>query len=323
MIRNRTVLVLGAGASRPYDFPTGAELKRRIHRLVEQGGTNDHWRRSFDGCDFDWNDFLKFGKSLIQAPTGSVDAFLEARREFIPVGKHAIAYELTRNETPSRMEDIGGKFDSKNWYRWLFQFMTDEGVDNFPHNQLSVVTFNYDRSFEFFFINALMHGFGLSWGDARKLMGTIPIVHVHGQLGELIEVGHDENSRSYNTDPDPRLIRIAARGIRIVHEISDGSNELMDGYHRSHRILEKAETLLFLGFGFHPSNISRLMAIKCRSLIDPHGWGTYVGETESQIESIVRPAFKKCGLDFFYGSLGSEKSVLDFLRENVHLLVRV
>ena len=91
MITTPTVLVLGAGASCPYGFPTAKELKNRI---CEVFSNPDVISRLAKGLDRSSDQFVEFREAFWKSGTSSVDAFLEARPEFLAVGKLAIAYCL-------------------------------------------------------------------------------------------------------------------------------------------------------------------------------------------------------------------------------------
>jgi hypothetical protein len=56
--------------------------------------------------------------------------------------------------------------EQPRWYEKLFQLMADGG--DFGNNQLSVVTFNYDRSFEAFIFTALQNLYGPRYIDKAE-----------------------------------------------------------------------------------------------------------------------------------------------------------
>jgi len=133
MIRNKVVLVLGAGASQPYEFPSGTSLKREAQAIIPHN--DDEFRQSFLPGGLDIEEFKEFSRELARSPVGSVDAFLEARRDFVDIGKHVIAYLLIKRENPKALGDLSPK-DNENWYRYLFQLMTTEGLGGFKENNL-------------------------------------------------------------------------------------------------------------------------------------------------------------------------------------------
>jgi hypothetical protein len=116
MIGKRVVLVLGAGASRPYGFPTGGELCQWIQGIFAE--TDDaklrvsmHQKvvpflREFG---FEADDRKEFVDALSKSARESVDAFLEFRPEFLRIGKALMAYFLVLRE------DEGTLFRTHDW----------------------------------------------------------------------------------------------------------------------------------------------------------------------------------------------------------------
>ena len=94
MISVPTVLVLGAGASKPYKYPLGQELVTNICDNLSR--RNSDQCKTMQNC-FNWNEINSFRKSLLFSGKNSVDGFLEHRKEFIDIGKTAIAFTAHRN----------------------------------------------------------------------------------------------------------------------------------------------------------------------------------------------------------------------------------
>lgn len=98
MIKINTVFILGAGASRPFEFPTGPELVERVIKSLQESGIGRADKPSaFDhlhdlGIEVD--EIRRFQRHLRLSGAMSVDVFLEHRREFLEIGKAAIAANL-------------------------------------------------------------------------------------------------------------------------------------------------------------------------------------------------------------------------------------
>ena len=93
---------------------------------------------------------------------------------------------------------------------------------------------------------------------AEKVNG-INIIHLHGQLGYLpwqCERTSDYNhrSREYIVQIDSINIKVGADNIKIIHEDIDNDKEFQKAY----ELLDNADRIFFLGFGFHPTNLKRL-----------------------------------------------------------------
>ncbi len=106
-----------------------------------------------------------FRDALIPRPF-SIDRFLEHRPELIEIGKEAIAVVLTSKEKRDSLDSIAG---DRTWMHLLLERM-NAAKDEWRKNMLSVITFNYDRSFEYFMLAALQVRFGLPLDDACELL---------------------------------------------------------------------------------------------------------------------------------------------------------
>ena len=122
--------------------------------------------------------------------------------------------------------------------------------DEFASNQLSVITFNYDRSLEHYLLTVLQNAHGRTFEECAQVVAKIPIVHVYGQLSRIPYP--QPESRPYHPDPElSKSAGFAARGIKILHDADPKFEE-------AHKLLMEAQKICFLGFGYHPLNIERL-----------------------------------------------------------------
>lgn len=250
MITTPTVLVLGAGASAPFGFPPGSTL---LNRVVEALGSDIKKRNQLVASGFSEGLITEFRIALSESAQPSIDAFLERRPKFVALGKAVIAQALIPFErhgelsNPSRQE--------KNWYRYLFQQMQVEKFDQFRENRLSVITFNYDRSFEHFLVTALSSAFEEDRGKCIEQVCAIPIVHVHGQLAPLPwQALRQSFCRDYEKKATPEIILKAADGIKVISEGDESSPE----FEQARELLSEAMKIVFLGFGYHETNMKRL-----------------------------------------------------------------
>ncbi len=277
MITTPTVFVLGAGASMPYGFPSGKQLKDEMLAGPEP-------QPSFTNCHPAFEQQFKFGfrtfrNELRHSAQSSVDAFLEHRSDMLNIGKASIAYYLIRCETMDLLFSPNGP-----WYDRLLERM-DTPFEDFDKNLVSFVTFNYDRSLEQFLFTALKHRYGKSDIEVAGKLSTIPVVHVHGQLGYLEWQNDPEKigKRAYVSDTRWESINTVKNGIKIISETTDRSDELS----RAHELLRQAEKVFFLGFGYHDTNMRRLLVpFKNGDTYDYRNkWvgGTCFGLTDAQI----------------------------------------
>lgn len=239
MITKPTTLILGAGASAPFGLPTGYDLLRAVLALNEE-----HAQFS----PFEPSQVKRFKEALSKSGKTSVDAFLEHRPEFIQIGKAAIAIILISRENEGALFNHNGN----SWYEYLFNQLNTK-FDDFDKNKLGVLTFNYDRSLEHYLLTSLRHAYGKPMTRCSEKLKSIPIIHLHGDLGELPSLG-TALKRPYGTQLSDATVRVASKRIKIIHE--GIANEPQ--FKQAQKILSESEVICFLGFGFHPVNLQRL-----------------------------------------------------------------
>jgi SIR2-like protein len=158
---------------------------------------------------------------------------------------HSKEFELVRSRT--RAAGTRAKTD-------LFEHMLigcQDSPDNFVKgNDVVFVTFNYDRTLEYFLAVRLENTYGLSSDDAANFVGRMRIIHVYGSLGpyetSLLHRGPGAQ--------DARVVAAAASTIRLMYE--DRAEQSAIGEARE--AVSSAKTICFLGFGFDADNIARL-----------------------------------------------------------------
>lgn len=310
MIDIPVVLVLGAGASKPYGFPLGKELRKEAIRPPDSdlptalSGIHDALTMQLP----------EFQSKLRAARRTSIDAFLEARPYYEKLGKLVIAYHLLRSENENRLYAVK---DDEDWYQYLIELMLTDGFDNFGRNTLSIITYNYDRSLEYYMFHMLKEGYGQSDEACRDAMRAIPILHPHGQLGLLPEL-HDEG-RPYESQVDERRLRLAAQGIHIVHDESLDQDPV---FTEARSLLSKADYVIFLGFGYLDKNVERLRLDKNRHGITAYrGTGVNVTASEAEFHAQLFPEpFKADAADPRRIIIDTDtSSVMEYMRNNLNL----
>lgn len=270
MIRTETVFILGAGASIPYGFPSGKALVKEI--ISTSSGT------SLFSDLFPQDLRQGFSNALDLSFAPSIDDFLEKRPEFMQIGKFAISYQLIQKEDPRAISrDTEG-----NWYELLWKCMQAK-VEDFANNEVSFITFNYDRSLEFFLLRSLMNYFGISEDKANKIINDIPIIHIHGMLGSFERA--QPFYRDYNPQITADIIKAGAEMIRVFHEDNVEANEIIQN---ANLLLSNTKVICLLGFGYHPVNIQRIQLDQYVNVKPMFGSVYEMGEAEiKQVRSIL------------------------------------
>jgi hypothetical protein len=272
VFKKPTVLVLGAGASTTYGYPTGEML---VNQIVsgDENNLEKQLRRDAGYTDELMNTFRR---ELRLASVGSVDSFLEHRGDYREIGKFLIAHRLVRLEDLDILHRTESQEPRKDfWYPRLLGHLFD-GRTPLSDNKISIITFNYDRSLEQFLHTAIKHR--VNWSDEKtaEQLTTIPIVHVHGSLGSLPWQSSD--GRPYGNTTDIDTIQRAADSINIVSDTVDETKE----FRQARELLEEAEFIFFFGFGYGQANMRRLNIKEIlghRRVPRRQAFGTAVGTT--------------------------------------------
>lgn len=301
VIKTPTVLILGAGASAPYGFPVGSNLfvKIRDHQFQDPPVRDPDFAPLFE------ERLDKFRRALSRCGRHSVDAFLEHQAEgTVDLGKRLIACALIPLEDEDALFAPKTPGDhNKGWYQHLFEALRTP-PDDFGTNELSVITFNYDRSLEHFISNALEHSYGMPSEMALQELQKIEIIHLHGSLGE-----YGKEGPRYGHDLTGAAVKRAMSSIRIVHQAIDIDTDPL--FVKARRVLSKAEKVIMLGFGFSPENVERLRLdeIPKGVILDSSAYGMTKRE--------MKRNGQLTGRRVRFGDPGH--GVLDFLRHEVSL----
>jgi hypothetical protein len=280
-------LIIGAGGSYPYGFPLGERLLENIKRNFSSHA-RDYVENVLNSSNPDMNiNFTSandFSKQIASITGLSIDKYLNLNTELIEIGKHAIATEILFNERNwKNPQDIQIGDD---WYKYLFAKMlsgldsVNDIVNKFGHN-ISIITFNYDRSLEHFLYSNLYEILKLKLGkdDISNIIASIPIIHVYGKTGYL---GWESNIQEQLVIPfgsnEKHIIhqgKEISQMIEIIYEQRKDKPEI----EKAKDIIDKSDRVLFLGFGYDSLNL-KILDIK-NTCKDKQIYGTALNSTEN------------------------------------------
>jgi hypothetical protein len=320
MIKENTVFILGAGASKPFGYPTGPELKDKIikdfqfyfDRLIElEKSIPNDWRAIYSSLAPKFIEDLKKSN-----PDSSIDLFLSRNEQYAEIGKIAIAFILMHSEVTGTFHNLfraqtdHSYFNDPNqdWCSYLFSKMSESlsgpnGFTRLKDNNVKFITFNYDRSFEHLLYDRLAHDFTTIQAiedPALKLI-PFPIIHVYGVLSKL---PWQENGKfSYGRIPNPQdrtgktvnavrqtlynfhMIRSMANEIRIIQERNNNIS-----IKEAKELISSAERIFFLGFGYAKENLE-VLGLPANLNSKQEIYGTAVGMTDKEIGDLKESIF--------------------------------
>jgi len=299
MIEKRTVFILGAGASCPYGFPTARGLRTRIiedfvgqyrqHAIESQPRLHD--KRGNFAVSSAEESATKFVSTFNLSSTESIDLFLSRQPQFREIGRTAICLSILRAEENS---DFREQVDRRehDWYFCLYNMLTREAIGKedylqFARNPIAFVTFNYDRSLEYFLFDSLRHSFeGIDELKTKQQLDATPIIHVYGKPAPLPwETADGKATVEYGE----RIGKLALKDLRAIidnlHVIHDErSNPELE---RARVQISDAERVFFLGFAYARENLE---ALGLPDALRPsqHIYGTAFERTKREIHDIER-----------------------------------
>lgn len=285
MIDKRTVFVLGAGASCPYGYPSGAQLRKQI--CLERHEYLVYLEHSYPkhvDRNERWESFQAFADKFFKSDTESIDIFMARNRQLASAGKYIIAFEVLDAESKSHFHEQA--VEGHDWYSYLVRRLTKGVVSegelcNLPWEMVRFITFNYDRSLEYFLYESLRNSFtNLPVHKLFALLKRISITHVYGLIAPL-EWQSPAGYVDYAPQVNEGLLRKVAESIKTIYEENE-SPELTE----AHKLLESAERIFFLGFGYAPENME---VLKLPELIPPgcEVYGTAFNMMDKEVEDIL------------------------------------
>jgi hypothetical protein len=205
LFEKKTVFVIGAGASKEFDMPTGEDLRNDIMSLISRaawqssGSEVSRFREVLINSAPDWQNLQTPGIELAAAlPTFvSIDEalhYFSSNANIIRIGKLALAYLLLKYERESKISISRntGKAQPRNcattWLAELLSmalsFAKRETVKDAFKN-IHFINFNYDRIIEQYLCAALTDLAGINTPDAETIATNLNMIRPYGDLGPL------------------------------------------------------------------------------------------------------------------------------------------
>jgi hypothetical protein len=242
------VFVIGAGASKEINLPSGYELKNKIAELLDI-------RFSPIGRGQEHGDYQIVGaiRLVVQDPNGGrgdINPYLQEAGHISEAEHDSLLY-FERRRVDSTIS-----FDSleKTWYLPFFQLLTENCGKNDLKERFQNVTliiFNYDRCIEHFLYYALQTYDRVSEAEATNIFKNINIYHPYGSIGSL-PWNNPNDSMNFGADPSPENLLQVAKKIKTFTEGTDPNSSEIKAI-RDH--ISKTNRLVFIGFAFHKLNM--------------------------------------------------------------------
>ncbi|WP_430472933.1 hypothetical protein ACQ0MK_12765 [Thalassospira lucentensis] len=287
MFDKKTVFVIGAGGSKEFNLPVGLQLRdiisEKLNILYSDGVTLSNGDKAID------NALRKFCAEsapadeygrLIEASWAvrdgvkqavSIDSYLDTHRDnqrIVTCGKLAILSSIIEAEKKSSLfveTDYKPQYPFKRlspfdevrgtWLDFFFQRLSDgvsrENVGSIFEN-VSIVTFNYDRTIEHYLFLSLQNYFRIDAEEAADVMKGLRIVHPYGLIAPLQWMDKSKGL-PYGSYGHKNLLDLVQNIQTYTESVRDPS--LLKSAHDE---FGRAVNIVFLGFAFHKQNMELL-----------------------------------------------------------------
>ena len=280
MNRSGTLLILGAGASYPYGLPIARELKQ----IIAQPGID--WRKwdsyYYSANSKTWSLLNQFRCDLHEFGPSSIDEFVETNKAYEDVARIEIARAILSAEDRDKL------FVQKNgsWYHLISKVILADLAGN-RSPSMRIVTFNYDRSLEFYVARQISIVMAKSFLDACRMVHAYPIFHVNGWMGNLTDDTLYGGGPLYSDSSGSRILdQVVARASKMLRFHSRENLELHDVLQSDFR---NKKSIIFFGFGYSSFNLEVLMHERMFDLAGESGvniGGTAIGLYDEEIDRI-------------------------------------
>ncbi len=206
-----------------------------------------------------------------------------------------IAYVLRQKEHAHYLHI---ELTAANWYAELVNRL-DLTPDNIDNLKLSFITFNYDRSLEYFLYYSLKHR-TIDVKKAQEAFEKIKIVHVYGGFGNF---PWEEKGILYEYNVTPEILIRFANGIKIMSDERDTV-----ALESAKQLIANADYVYFMGFGYDENNLKRL-GVPIRTSNRPRYLGTAYNLKNSDIMHIK--------VSYGIRLADSKATIKDFLDDDV------
>ena len=285
MFKSKTLFVVGAGASKEAGLPLGQDLKKKIANVLD---FEDYGFQGYKANDPLAHEALKFhnqendnGKDLLglhmkaskrickaMSSAPSIDNFVNSN-----VGDKAVEFMSKLGIAKSILDAESGchlklmkdnqpdsidfdNLENKAWYPELFKILNADlpkGEISSIFNNVSFISFNYDRCIEHYLYGAILNYYGPAIETLNEVMKSLKVIHPYGQVG-FLPWQENQDTISFGENESSRKLLSAASQIKTFSEQVADEQKLL----QISSLLQDAEIIIFIGFAFFEQNMKLL-----------------------------------------------------------------
>lgn len=288
MFNGKTVIVLGAGASKEVGLPVGYELKNEIRSLLDMkfdherqlNGDTAIWaailQQMRDDDAYNDKESVKYSNACRIISNGlpqseSIDYFIHSHREdekiefcgklsivrsILQAERNSNLYIDTRNlETTFNIHKVGD-----TWFNLFFKLLTSRyTVDEIPKrlSNITFIVFNYDRCIEHFLYYSLQRVYSIDGNMSAEVLQNLTIYHPYGTVGDLPWQSSSDYVE-YGDNPNSEQLLKSLSLIKTFTESTKEAGLVPPETVAMRKCIAEADTVLFLGFSFQELNLQLL-----------------------------------------------------------------
>jgi hypothetical protein len=277
--------VIGAGASAEIGMPVGATLKKHISAFLsnDPAEKRKYYREEQivfgDKAIVRYFQYIRPGvlqkhhldlmPEMLHALAAdiSIDNFLYTHKDneaYQIFGKIAIFTAILKAEQSSLLWTFPNNLKyisilENTWYLSLFrQLFRQATLNQFIQRlkEIQFITFNYDRSLEFYLYWSIQRYYEISEEKAAEIMNNAYIYHPYGQVG-FLPYQNGPLTFDYGTFQTYTENNLS----KYIKTYTEGTDSKEKSYRKAMYNLYESEKVIFLGFAFHKQNIDLLFKI--------------------------------------------------------------
>jgi hypothetical protein len=280
----KTVFVLGAGASAEVGLPVGNALLNEICKLIDikfdfgSQKSGDHLITSAlklilkEGREVSKiNEHIHAAWQIIRSAQQGisidhiVDALEDTRVELVAKLGIVRAIQLAESSSEYFMRPSDHRHElnllkfKNTWYDDLTKAICEKRKKSELQSvfeNISIVSFNYDRCMERYLPVSIGNYYGIPTPEIQQLMPSLEIVRPYGIAGRLEWMSPTKERHGCEMGLEVARLANASEMIRTFTQgVADEAIS-----QRVQTCISEAERVIFLGFAFHPQNMSILEA---------------------------------------------------------------